>query len=101
MNTALLFGFAFRLNLPAFSLLFLNHVLWKITMIQLLLAGLDAKLIHNLRGGGCSVEKGTVAATENWTLCVRSLAGEMLKTCAALKLCPQFCLALALPPRTK
>lgn len=58
MNTALLFGFAFRLNLPAFSLLFLNHVLWKITMIQLLLAGLDAKLIHNLRGGGVLWRRG-------------------------------------------
>lgn len=44
------------------------------------------------------MEKGTVAATENWTLCVQSLAGEMLKTCAALKLCPQFCLATGIWP---
>ncbi len=34
-----------------------------------------------------------VIARENCALCVQSLAGEMLKTCAALMLCPQFWLA--------
>lgn len=32
-------------------------------------------------------------ARENWTLYVQSLAGEMVKTCAAPMLCPQFWLA--------
>lgn len=38
-----------------------------------------------------------VAARESWDLDVQSLAGEMLKTCAALGFCPPFWLATSVP----
>lgn len=73
-----------------------------------MLADPVAKFIHNLRHG-VSVKKNKKGTIQSWPerpLHVQSLAGELLKTCAALMLCPQFWLAtsvfvLALPPTTK